>query len=266
MKKPSKSSRRASAEPLESRTLLSLTWSTDYSNTDAKTIIRGMAADKAGDVYAVGQASPNNTPVVRERTPDGTWTTLATLALDDTGGTAGAVYGVAIDSAGEVFVAARAYGTDGADYARIFEQPAGQTGVFKVIDNFRLGTGNPYAIATDAAGDVYATEVAYIKIKPSQYSYAGEIRKLVPDAASATGFTGSTVYTNTDRARQIQGSRDRADRAGGGDMPGRATERGLDARHEPRVADGQILLESGVVEDVDRLGALHVAEQAAAMN
>ena len=91
---------KARMEKLESPTLLSA-WSTVDSAPGGS--VRGMAADAAGDVYAVGETPPQGTYVttgLREK-PAGssTWTNMITEQP-------GPIFrAVAVDGSGDVFVA-----------------------------------------------------------------------------------------------------------------------------------------------------------------
>ena len=176
------------AEPLEGRVLLSATWSTVSTSNDGSSI-DGMGADRAGNIYAVG-SDLNAQAIVRQKVPGGNWATIFTDPnLNDA-----SFNSVATDAAGNVFVEG--------DVGSTLERPAGQSG-FKTIDNLPNSYSGS-AVATDAAGDVFTTGDE--RVVTSTYSKGktttivtdyGVVRKLVPDAASPTGFDASTVYQRT---------------------------------------------------------------------
>jgi len=150
------------------------------------------AVDSAGNVYVADTYDY----AVRKITPAGVVTTLAGFPgnsgyTDATGSDArfGALYGIAVDSAGNVYV------TDGSYYtirkitpAGVVTTLAGTPGVAGSAN----GTGsaaqfyNPWGIAVDSAGNLYVTDQYNQTIR--KITSAGVVTKI----AGAVGKTGST--------------------------------------------------------------------------
>ena len=118
-------SRHAIVEPLENRRLMSGNWSTVHSDANGAGI-QAMAADKAGNVYAISienNSDGSTVPTLIEKTAVGQWMTLLT------GGANQGLNAVATDKSGNVFVAGQVAG-----HLAIWEQAANQSG-FSMIDN-----------------------------------------------------------------------------------------------------------------------------------
>ncbi len=169
-------------ETLEGRRLMS-GWTTV--DTDANSYeLTGMAADKAGSVYAVGADNSNNANLRQES--GGVWSTALTIA--DGGVTE--FNSVATDSAGDVFIAGSVQGNT-SGIATIWERHSGQSGLI-VVDS--LASAEYKSITTDAAGDVFATGTQTItttsrgKATTTQY---GIVRKLTAANGSFVASTSS---------------------------------------------------------------------------
>jgi hypothetical protein len=177
-------------EPLERRALLSATWSTVDSDPAGQSI-SGMAADKAGNVYAVGADIDGNATLRQES--GGHWTTV--LVQNDNGSTH--FNRIATDAANDVFIAGNRVAADGTQHWSVWERGAGQSGL-TLIDDLK---GNAGGIATNSAGDVYVagrqtlatTTTVRGKTTTTTTNY-GTIRKLAP---TIDGFVASTVYQNS---------------------------------------------------------------------
>jgi len=138
-------------EKLEPRTLLSA-WSTVDNNIGGYYSVQGMAADWAGNVYAVGYGS-GQTGIVREKlgtSPDmpGSWTTIATVPHAQ-------FESAAVDRNGNVFI-----GGGNAGGATVWQLPAGAgPDGLTVVDNASsegfIGDEES-GLAVDASGNVYA--------------------------------------------------------------------------------------------------------------
>ena len=168
-------------ELLEPRTLLS-TWGTVDTLASGQAV-RGLASDRAGNVYAVATDGFGN-GVIREKpagSPDvaGSWNTVTTLS--DPSGDFGA-NAIAVDGNGNVFVS----GLFGGGHWRVYELPNTSMGLgaLTVIDDVPHASGQ--AIAVDAAGDVFAAGNA--STTPSRWM----VRKGALDAATAQ-WTFTTV-------------------------------------------------------------------------
>ncbi len=166
----------------------------------------GIAVDGAGNVYVADAA--NNT--IRKIAPNGVVSTLAGLAghpgsNDGTGINARFrnPWGVAVDDAGNVFVADMSNDTiRKITPACVVTTLAGQAGMSGYANGFGSNArfNNPFAVATDNAGNVYVADSAN-----------DIIRKITPSGVASTlaglpGYTGSTDGNGNDaRFRNPQG-------------------------------------------------------------
>lgn len=153
----------------------------------------GVATDSAGNVYV----ADHQNDTIRRITADGVVTTIAGKAgvpgsADGTGAAArfDSPYGVAVDGAGNVYVADAANNTvRKISPAGVVSTLAGTAGTMGSAD----GTGAaarflfPYALATDAAGNVYVTDF-----------HNDTVRKITPQGAVTTlaGTAGSAGATD----------------------------------------------------------------------
>jgi hypothetical protein len=180
-------------EALESRTLLSATWSTVFSDP-AHYELGKLTADRNGNVYAL--ADDTSPDVVFEKASGSAqWTPIYRSV-------AGGFYpnDIAADAAGDLFLGGRTSTTSGGTWS-ILERRAGQTS-FRVVDSLSDWPSGCYGLATDAAGDVYAGGYDYVTTTTtvtngkkattttSKTSY-GIIRELTP---TATGYSAATIY------------------------------------------------------------------------
>ena len=168
--------------------------STDATGTAASfNLPSGVAVDAAGNVYVADTFSNK----IRKISPAGGVTTLAGEVIGNTDGTGTAAsfwrpYGVAVDVAGNVYVA----DTNNNEIRKI--TPAGVvttlagSGAFGSTD----GTGTaasfnlPHGVAVDAAGNVYVAD--YMNNKIRKISPAGVVTTL-----AGSGAVGSTDGTDT---------------------------------------------------------------------
>ena len=179
-------------ERLEARTLLS-GWATVDSLPPSNWFnpIDSMAADSAGNIYAVG--SYNGNGIVREK-PAGSSafqtvpTTLPTIA--GASSTQSEFYSVGTDAAGDAFLSgyANSYNSSGNLLGQtpfILKSPAGQNNFSAVPVNTNIPSGDKLsfsryqAFAADAAGDVYVL---------------GSLA--VPTGTTGHGSSQKTTYTN----------------------------------------------------------------------
>ena len=152
----------------------------------------GIAVDRSGNVYVADTG--NNT--IRKITPNGVVSTLAGLAghpgsKDGIGANARFrnPWGVAVDDAGNVFVADMSNDTiRKITPTGVVSTLAGQAGISGSLDG--VGTSaqfnNPFAIAVDSADNIYVSDSAN-----------DTIRKITPSGAVSTlaglpGYAGST--------------------------------------------------------------------------
>jgi hypothetical protein len=119
-----------------------------------------MAADRAGNVYAVGQTTDsdfNNTLYLREKFAGSVaWTTIAAM----NGGQWGKFSGVAVNTVGDVFVS----GENSSNYFATWELIKGST-TLKQIDADTVASGIGEAVTTDQSGNVYAVGFDHTKYK-----------------------------------------------------------------------------------------------------
>ena len=153
----------------------------------------GVAVDAAGNIYVADSA--NNT--IRKITPDGTVSTLAGLAghagSDDGIGSAARFrnpWSVAVDPRGYVLVADMSNDTiRKITPVGAVSTLAGQAGESGNTDGFGASArfDNPFAVAADAAGNVYVADSAN-----------NVIRKITPDGAVITeaGLPGYAGYSD----------------------------------------------------------------------
>jgi sugar lactone lactonase YvrE len=158
----------------------------------------GIAADSAGNVYVADTA--NNT--IRKITPNGVVSTLAGLAghpgnKDSIGANARFrnPWGVAVDGAGNVFVADMSNDTiRKITPTGVVSTLAGQAGISGSLNG--VGTSaqfnNPFAIAVDSADNIYVSDSAN-----------DTIRKITPSGVVSTlaglpGYAGSTDGNSND--------------------------------------------------------------------
>jgi hypothetical protein len=179
---------RCTLDLLESRTLLSATWSTVDHFTGPQ--VSSMAADNAGNVFAVGGS------LIRQKHSGSTaWTTL----MQSTG------YfftSVAVDAAGDVFVSGHV-GSTTPTTAVILERAAGQA-AFTVVDSSMLGEYRSFAF--DAAGDLFVDGVQNLatgtvttgtgknKVTTTTYTAYGVVRERL--AGQATFATVNQIAGN----------------------------------------------------------------------
>lgn len=129
------------------------TWTTIE---QAGNIFHGVAADPAGDVFAVGGARTSNWFVVERKAGQSQFSTVDTF-----GGVSACAYAIAVDSAGDVFVAGTSSittrtrgGTTNTPLWTVREEAAGQTG-FVTVDNYAgppNGRFAPNGIAVISSG------------------------------------------------------------------------------------------------------------------
>jgi sugar lactone lactonase YvrE len=152
----------------------------------------GIAVDAAGNVFVADTA--NNT--IRKITPDGNVTTLAGEAgkLGSADGTGSAArfrnpWGVAVDSAGNVFVADMSNDTIRKinPAGQVFTY-AGQPGESGNTDGFGNGArfNHPFAVAADSAGNVYVSDTANNAIRKIALDH------VVTTLAGLSGNAGNT--------------------------------------------------------------------------
>jgi len=147
-----------------------------------------MAADKSGNVYAVGytyDANGNGTSYLREK-PAGSaaWSTVAT--------TNGGFGGVAFDAAGDVFVT----GANSSHYFATWEIMKGTT-TLKQIDVDTAAVGGGYALTVDGSGNIYAVGIDRTKYKNSS-DPKWTVRK-------GTFANGKWSFSTVDQLLQSQG-------------------------------------------------------------
>ena len=135
-------------EALEGRTLMSGTWSTV--DTVPAYLVKSMAADASGDVYAVGYGSAGNW-ILREKpagSPDvmGSWNTVATTV-------SGTPLGIAVGPNGDVMVAGDT--NNGATWA-VWDLPKGSSSFVQVdsVSNPMLPC-QAHGLTFDSGGNVY---------------------------------------------------------------------------------------------------------------
>src|SRR5438105_3935529 len=157
----------------------------------------GVAADSAGNVYV----ADTNNHTIRKITPAGVVTTLAGLAAnsgstDGTGADARFTYpfGVAVDSAGSVYVA----DTNNSTIRKITSAGVVTTlAGMAEVEGSADGTGSaaqfdyPYGIAVDIAGNVYVADTQNDTIR--KITPAGVVTTL----AGAVGVTGDADGTGS---------------------------------------------------------------------
>jgi hypothetical protein len=165
---------------LESRRLMS-GWTTV--NTDASSYgLWDMAADHAGNVYAIGADNSNNANLRQES--GGVWSTALTV----TDGGATSFNAVATDAAGDVFIGSN---------AGIWERRAGQSNV-AILSGTADAAYNH--LATDAAGDVFAVGSQNITTATKRGSTTTNyaiVRKLTPSNGGfpvSTSVIGMSLY------------------------------------------------------------------------
>lgn len=187
-----------SVEPLESRVLLSGTWSTVDSLPLASSSdgVLAMAADSAGNVYAIG--SYNGASVLREK-PSGSGT-FANVPVNSS--YIGAVFA---DAGGNLFL--NTSNTSGAP--TVLERAAGQTNFSPVNvvipSNTQFwGFTGPQTFAGDSAGDVFAignvrAATGYSRQYGTIYTYYGTVWEMAAGKSSfspvhsAKGFDPSAI-------------------------------------------------------------------------
>ena len=153
----------------------------------------GIAVDRSGNVYVADTG--NNT--IRKITPNGVVSTLAGLAghpgSKDGIGTIAQFrnpWGVAVDDAGDVFVADMSNDTiRKITPTGVVTTLAGQAGMTGSVDGFgsQARFNSPYGVATDNAGNVYVSDSAN-----------DTIRKITPSGVVSTlaGLSGHAGSTN----------------------------------------------------------------------
>lgn len=162
---------------LEDRRLLSGSWATV--DTDPTSYgLWGMAADKFGNVYAIGSdAADDYNDVLREET-NGVWSTIVNMPGD--------FDSVATDPSGNVFIVGQ---------NQVWEHAAGQPGVSPIVTG-AFSTLN--AVTTDAAGDVFIAGgravTTTVKGKTTTTSY-GTVTRLVPRPDGTFDVSTATVGT-----------------------------------------------------------------------
>jgi sugar lactone lactonase YvrE len=159
----------------------------------------GVAVDSAGNLYVADR----NNHTVRKVTPGGAVTTLAGLA-GSSGSTDGAgsaarfysPYGVAVDSAGNVYVADRGNFTiRKVTPGGVVTTLAGQAGSWGSADGTgsaaRFGDGSfgPSGVAVDSAGNVYVADHGNFTIR--KVTAGGEVTTLAGQAGNSGSADGT---------------------------------------------------------------------------
>jgi hypothetical protein len=173
-------------EPLERRTLMS-GWGTEET-IDNNGQVYGMAADQAGNVYAVGYDYYTDRSLVRQK-PSGstTWSTIFQTSAD--------LYTCAVDRAGNLFVGGRTYNQT---YQwTVLERPAPTADypqpTFKTIDSFSAYDSRCFGLASDAAGNVFAVGQS-VTSKGGNWTYYWSARKGTYDSS-----TGNWSFVTVDQ-------------------------------------------------------------------
>ena len=176
-------------EPLEGRTLLSA-WSTVDSLPMSNVGVAGMTADKAGNVYAVGDILDSNgkyDSVIREKVAgSASWTTLYGFGASVT-----SLKGIGVDAKGDVFVTGGGW--------TVWELAQGASSPV-VIDS---ASGAALAVAVDAGGNLYAAGFVSAAAKGNLSQRQWAVRRGTFNSAS-----GSWSFSTVDQiaaASQAQG-------------------------------------------------------------
>jgi len=184
-------------EGLEGRTLLS-GWSTveDFNPPGSYYAeFYDVAADAAGNVYAVGDQSSAGSAghgiVLEKPAGSSTWATLLDYGAMSFSGMGISFNAVAVSAKGDVYVAGSA--ETGSGWV-VLEQPAGQSG-FTVVDQVSGATnpGTNTDLAIDAAGNVFAVGEVPVQVTVKtggKTTTRNELRWTVRErAAGAASFT-----------------------------------------------------------------------------
>ena len=186
----------------------------------------GVATDSTGNVYVADYGND----IIRKVTPNGVVTTLAGMA--GTAGDADGIganasfslpYGIATDSAGNVFVAEMSSHTiRKITPAGVVTTLAGKAGVTGPADGIGADANFffPHGVATDKAGNVYVADYGndtIRKITPTgvvttiagkagesaEYDGVGGAARFSGPMAVATGSAGNVLVLETDNIREV---------------------------------------------------------------
>ena len=207
-------------EMLEARTLLSAWPTVDTYQLSAgnSSSAEAMATDSAGNVYAAGQAMDSaghwHGIVRKQAAGSSTWTTIEDYTVPTTLKTyGGAVFrAIAIDGAGDIYVAGYTQPSGTTSVWTVMEEPAGGTS-FSVVDT--LNNGVDFSLAVDQSGNVFAggrTWATSTSKGKSTTIYTWTVRKLTAGqgvfstgdhAISGVVFSGGAIVPGAFNATSI---------------------------------------------------------------
>lgn len=160
-------------EPLESRRLLSGTWSTVDSTPNID--VAAMTTDAAGNVYAMDHGGNLREKLSTSADVQGSWTTIGQFAST----AYHQFYAIAADGNGNVFIAGEGSGPSGGDGWQIYELPKGapQNG-FQLVDDVPSGmvdASSANGLTVDAAGNLFAVGDVAVPNKTSGHNKSDTI-------------------------------------------------------------------------------------------